>query len=127
MTKPSDSAFEVRGQNPVAAVPTPYPTESTNATGPPATLAASQAPAMARPEAGLLPEDRATLQELNRRGAGAEVICIINHPGGASEVIKLNRASLEFQRALGSQQGSATPVDRLAGAAGQGVGSAVTK
>jgi hypothetical protein len=49
-------------------------------------------------------QEQAALEEINRRSADSEVICIIRPraPGGRSEVIKLDRASPAFVRALGS-------------------------
>ena len=52
--------------------------------------------------AALSPSEQATLEEIRRRGANSEVICIIrsHDPAGKSEVITLNNVSPEFVRAL---------------------------
>ena len=84
------SDFSVRGQQPQAT-----------ATPPPAS------PPI--PQAKLEPGEQAALEEIQRRGADAEVICIIRSrdPSGKSEVITLPNASPEFVRAL-TQQPAAT-------------------
>ena len=50
----------------------------------------------------LSPSEQATLEEIRRRGANSEIICIIrsHDPAGKSEVITLNNVSPEFVRAL---------------------------
>jgi hypothetical protein len=67
------------------------------------------------PEAvhAMTPAERAALEEIRRRGADSEVICIIrsHDPAGKSEVITLNNASPAFVRALSdpaARQRSAT-------------------
>lgn len=91
--------FEVRGQNPTPEAPSESPAE------PPATPLSLAAPATA-----LTPQDQAILEEITRRGADSEVICIIRprEAGGRSEVIKLDRASPALVRALG---GGAQPAE----------------
>ncbi len=63
--------------------------------------------------AALPPGEQAALEEIRRRGANSEVICIIrsHNPDGKSEVITINNASPAFVRALTSpdaRQPSAT-------------------
>lgn len=67
--------------------------------------AAVLAPAGARPTA-MSAQETATLAEIRRRGAGAEVICIVRSladPRAKSEIIVLDRASPEFLEQLSSQ------------------------
>jgi len=109
--------FEVRGQNPTPAV-NPFP--GVAADGRQATIESAAAPVqgpatsaetpiaavehpMATVSAALSPQDQALLEEIGRRGADSEVICIIRpkEAGGRSEVIKLDRASPALVRALG--------------------------
>jgi thiol-disulfide isomerase/thioredoxin len=125
--------FEVRGQNPMPVAAAPFPGlvgSQTQAAGPVSAAPAERSSAAAgsvaagrvTPESTLSPADRAMLEEINRRGAGAEVICIISprEPGGRSEVIKLDRASPALLQALtaSAANGMATA---SAGAAGQSV------
>jgi len=58
--------------------------------------------AKTRAIAALPPSEQAALEEIRRRGANSEVICIIrsHDPGGKSEVITINHASPAFVRAL---------------------------
>lgn len=54
----------------------------------------------------LTAQERATLSEIRRRGAGAEVICIVRSladPRAKSEIIVLDRASSDFLDQLSSQ------------------------
>jgi S1-C subfamily serine protease len=104
-----DASVQVRGQNPVASNPAVFPPfggEAAPASSP-AVAAAESAPRPPMPTAAaetpLAPQERAALEELNRRSAQSEVICSVRPrtPGGRSEVIKLDRASPEFVRALG--------------------------
>jgi S1-C subfamily serine protease len=95
------SQLEVRGQNAMtgadAASLADWPGASRDAASQvSATRAISQ-------------DEHAVLQELARRGVGAEVICIIRPeaPGGRSEVIKLNGASPGFVAALAKAAESA--------------------
>jgi thiol-disulfide isomerase/thioredoxin len=123
MHSAGDSPFEVRGQNPTPLSPevprlTPTPSSLPNAAVASVvstTPAAADAQAPADVDSSLTPQDRAMLEELNRRGTGAEVICIIapREPGERSQVIKLDRASPAFIRALG---GAFTPAMETAGA-----------
>ncbi len=61
-------------------------------------------PSGANPKGSLTPEERAALEEIERRkAAGAEVICVIrprDNPQARSEIIVLDRASPEFLRSL---------------------------
>jgi thiol-disulfide isomerase/thioredoxin len=99
--------FEVRGQNPSPTATSPFP--ELPARGPttlPTTISPTPAPESTGPSiepASLTSEEHAALEEINRRGAEAEVICIIRPrtPNGRSEVVKLDRASPAFVRALG--------------------------
>jgi thiol-disulfide isomerase/thioredoxin len=99
------SPIQVRGQS-----PSPAPVEgqagSPNMLG---AFASSNPPTpSAEPTAvGSTPvtsQEQAALEEINRRSADSEVICIIRPraPGGRSEVIKLDRASPAFVRAISS-------------------------
>lgn len=57
--------------------------------------------------AGLTAEESAALAEIRRRGAGAEVICIVrplSDPRAKSEIIVLDRASPEFLEQLTAEQ-----------------------
>jgi thiol-disulfide isomerase/thioredoxin len=125
--------FEVRGQNPTPVTPAIFPGLSGSQS--PSTAPAAAAPAehgsaatgsvaagQASPESALSPADRAMLEEINRRSAGAEVICIISprEPGGRSEVIKLDRASPALLQALTASTANGTAT-ASAGAAGQPV------
>lgn len=96
---------------PMAAVTTPEaatpaPTQA-QAQAPLSPFAQAAAPTQQQPApaaaASLAPTEQAALEELGRRAANSEIICIIRPqtPGGRSEVIKLNTASPEFVRALG--------------------------
>ena len=67
--------------------------------------AAGLASAVPRPTA-MSAQETATLAEIRRRGAGAEVICIVrslSDPRAKSEIIVLDRASPEFLEQLSSQ------------------------
>jgi len=79
--------FAVRGQEPTTPVP---PANTSIAIGANTSIAS------------LSPAEQATLEEIQRRGANSEVICIIRPriPGGKSEVITLHNASSDFVRAL---------------------------
>lgn len=85
----------VRGQSPAA--------EESSFPRPPA---ASQAEPPAAPSrgssAGLAPAEQAALSEIASRAAESEVVVIVRprEPGGASEVLKLDRVSPEFVQAL---------------------------
>lgn len=110
---PASQAFQVPDSlaGPAANVP------------PPSAVAAS-APSAAAPDASaparavFSAEEQAALAEINRRGADAEVICIITprEQGARSEIIKLNRASPEFVQALGTS--GAPPAASIAAGAG---------
>lgn len=110
---PADQ-FAVRGQNPVPE------SASALASGWPA-QAASSAPTTALAGA-MTAAEQATLQEIARRGADAEVICIIRpqSPEGRSEVIKISGASPAFVQALSNAAGApgATAAPGTAVAAG---------
>jgi thiol-disulfide isomerase/thioredoxin len=104
--------FEVRGQNPTPAATAEFP--GLTASQPQSATPLAAAPAERSSEASgvigaeasaeppLSPQDRAMLEEIARRSAGSEVICIISprEPGGRSEVIKLNAASPALLKAL---------------------------
>ncbi|MBA3484981.1 MAG: trypsin-like peptidase domain-containing protein [Pirellulales bacterium] len=112
----AESPFEVRGQNPTPPATADFPTvlpdvnpaaaqgNAPEAAAAPA--AAAPTPAMAQAAAAALsPQDQAVLDEINRRGADSEVICIIRprEPGGRSDVIKIDRASPALVQALSSR------------------------
>lgn len=109
----ADAPLEVRGQNPGPEAAMPFATPATPTAAPPAPAlakpGAAAAPAAA-PAAPLSTQDQALLDEIARRGADAEVICIIRprEPGGRSEVIKLDRASPALVRALGGTEPTET-------------------
>jgi S1-C subfamily serine protease len=86
--------FAVRGQNPAPEASTTLPGNWPAH----ATAAPTAAPAVVAMSA----EEQAALQEIARRGAGSEVICIIRpkSPDGRSEVIKISEASPAFVEAL---------------------------
>jgi len=70
---------------------------------------AKQPAAFDRPAAagGLSQEEAAALAEIRRRGAGAEVICIVrplDDPRAKSEIIVLDRASPEFLQQLTAEE-----------------------
>jgi len=79
-----DLSFAVRGQEPILV-----PTDPSSAEATP-------------PASSLSPVEQAAWEEIERRGANSEVICIIrpHDPAGRSEVITLNNASPEFVRRL---------------------------
>jgi thiol-disulfide isomerase/thioredoxin len=117
----SDQPFEVRGQNPTPPAANDFPAvfpevdrtsiqENSPAASVPPTAAPTPVPSTM---AELSPQDQAVLDEINRRGADSEVICIIRprEPGGRSDVIKIDRASPALVQALSSGRGQA-PVTR---------------
>ena len=63
------------------------------------------------PLARLSSSERAALEELSRRAAESEVVCVIRpkEAGGRSEVITLDKVSPAFLRALQAMRGGATP------------------
>jgi hypothetical protein len=114
----AESPFEVRGQNPTPPVTSDFPTvfPEANSAGAERKATAATAPTPAAPPtaaptpattAALSPQDQAVLDEINRRGADSEVICIIRprEPGGRSDVIKIDRASPALVQALSSRSG----------------------
>ena len=98
----SAAAQLVRGQDP----PMPAPPTLFNSVAPVPLASGSQAllsPAPVRTAtASLSAAERATLEEIGRRGAESEVIIIIQPrtPDGKSEVITVHHASADFVRAL---------------------------
>jgi len=111
--------FEVRGQNPTPAV-TPVLPAAPQALSAGGSAEAAVTTVNPIEQGGPLdPQEQAAIQELHRRSVESEVICIIRPrtPGGRSEVIKLDKASPAFVRALGG--GSAgdaarvSPAERL--------------
>ena len=99
--------FEVRGQSAIDAV-----APESSAANPFASVSTSVAPAAeAAVDPSTLPAaEKAAIQEIGRRAAGAEVIIVIRpqDDSGASDVIKLNTASPEFVRPLEAAARSAT-------------------
>lgn len=72
-----------------------------------AALAESGQGAVPRASSELSPREAAALAELRRRGAGAEVICIVrslSDPRAKSEIIVLDRASPAFLEQLSSER-----------------------
>lgn len=67
-----------------------------------------QSSSLADSWANLSAAERAAFEELSRRAVESEVVCVIRPktPGGKSEVIKLDRVSPEFLRALQAMQAS---------------------
>jgi S1-C subfamily serine protease len=112
-TPATNSPFEVRGQSPT---PTSdpramlAPTASTAPAASPAAAPIAQ-PAPVAETSVLSAEDQATLQELVRRAADAEIICIIRPrtSSGRSEVLKLDHASATLVRALEAASQQNTP------------------
>jgi thiol-disulfide isomerase/thioredoxin len=115
------SPFEVRGQNPTPTPSSAFPGLTRNGSpqgglDPVASAERSSAASgaavveAATGQEPLSPQERATLEEIARRGAGSDVICIISprEPGGQSEVIKINAASPALLKALAAAGGSAT-------------------
>ena len=102
-------SFAVRGQEPSPEPTTsPFPALSsaaspTTAIPPAAAPTVTAAPSPQIAAGSLTASESALLEEIARRGADSEVICIIRPktPNGRSEVITLNRASGNFLRALG--------------------------
>lgn len=95
--------YAVRGQDAVAEAPaesSPFPPVA-EATSPVAASPVAEAASPA-PASGLSSAERAALEEIQRRGAQSEVICIIRpqSPDGKSEVITLPSASPAFVQAL---------------------------
>lgn len=109
-----ESPMQIRGQNPIAepvspfvsqaVAPTPMADAPASAAVPVAAVVAAPSPA-----AGLSPQEQAALEEIQRRGAESEVICIIRPRSGAatSEVIKIPAASPAFVQALSAARGPA--------------------
>jgi len=99
----ASSPFEVRGQNPTPAATHVFPAipQALSAGG--SAGAAVTAVNPIEQHGPLDPREQAAIQELHRRSAESEVICIIRPrtPGGRSEVIKLDKASPAFVQALG--------------------------
>lgn len=118
-----DSSLQIRGQNPVAEPTSPFvsqaPLPTPIADVPAAAVPAASVAAAPATAASLSPQEQAALEEIRRRGADAEVICIIRPRSGdgASEVIKIPSASPAFVQALSSAQGPAPA--RTAAAPGQ--------
>ena len=80
---------------------------------PPFAVRGQEPEAAAAETLAMAPAERAALEEIRRRGADSEVICIIrsHDPAGKSEVITLNNVSPAFVRALSdpaARQPSAT-------------------
>ncbi len=108
----NDPNAVVRGQTPESPLDT-----TSDGTIPPASFGAAPGypttpPPAATPNLGALAvPERAALEEIATRAAEGEVVCIIRprEPGGASEVIHLDRVSPEFLAALRQMQGSAAP------------------
>jgi S1-C subfamily serine protease len=96
----------IRGQEPPMAPLTPIPAPE------PAQPLTSlhEGPADVKPSAAaeLKPTERAAFEEIERRAANSEVVCIIRPkaPGAESEVIVLGDVSPEFVRALAERQQS---------------------
>jgi thiol-disulfide isomerase/thioredoxin len=93
--------FAVRGQNPAPVASTTLPGNWP--------AHATPAPAAATATAAMSAEEQAALQEIARRGADSEVICIIRpkSPDGRSEVIKIREASPAFVEALAKSAAAA--------------------
>ncbi len=117
-TPATNSPFELRGQSPT---PTSDPRAMLAPTAATAPAPSPAAPSIAQPapdpvaEASVLSaEEQATLQELGRRAADAEIICIIRprNSSGRSEVLKLDHASATLVGALeaASQQNASQAV-----------------
>lgn len=90
---PPQASFAVRGQEPAPQrPPADHPLAAAVGATPPVPMNLNQ-------------DEQAALQEIQRRGADSEVICIIRprSPNGKSEVITLSNASPDFVRALTAQ------------------------
>jgi hypothetical protein len=128
--------FAVRGQDPAATSATQIPpgwpnspaSDVAQATSS-ATVPAETAPPVAPPgAAGLTSQEQAALEEIGRRAANSEVICIIRplDSGGRSDVIKLNNVTPAFVRALTGQSASnASSMQPLAGSPATAAGTIV--
>jgi S1-C subfamily serine protease len=91
------AAAVVRGQEPLeTTMPVTDAGQFSQATGP------SVVPSQPMAKAGLAPVEQAALEEIMRRAADSEVVCIIRpkDPAGKSEVITLDHVSPEFVKAL---------------------------
>lgn len=116
---PSQQPFAVRGQEPATA-PTsafpPFPPATTPTQTASRNSSAPLAPSSTTPNLSLSAAERATLEEIVRRGANSEVICIIRPqtPGGKSEVITLTNASANFVRALAAPAAGTQTAERQA-------------
>jgi hypothetical protein len=119
-TPVTSSPFEVRGQSPT---PTSDPRAMLAPTAATARTPSPAAPTIAQPapapvaDANVLSaEDQATLRELSRRAADAEVICIIRPrtSSGRSEVLKLDHASATLVQALEAASEQRTPQAAMA-------------
>jgi S1-C subfamily serine protease len=122
-TAAANSPFEVRGQSPTPTAdpqamlatttvsPTPASTAATNTVAPPSAAPAPQTDVLSA-------EDQATLRELGRRAADAEIICIIRPKSadGRSEVLKLDHASPALVRALQASRQQNAPQAAVAAA-----------
>jgi S1-C subfamily serine protease len=99
----------VRGQEPTDSLGpvTSRPLASPNTAA--ATPVANNAPASSA-AANLNQTEQAAIDEIMRRAATSEVICIIRpkSPGGQSEIITLGEVSADFVRALASRSGQST-------------------
>lgn len=101
---------EILGQEPIgqAAWPTPGAAAATSQTplGPSdaRSVPAAAPPGLVQPQLSQL--EQATLDEIRRRGANVEVICIVppTTPGGKSEVLALSNMSPGFVEALAHQR-----------------------
>jgi thiol-disulfide isomerase/thioredoxin len=112
-TVPAAPQVSVRGQEPTAeatsaltgAWPAPTASAPRAAIGSSAQVDVTPTPGAApagAAAASLSPAEQATIEEIARRSAGAEVICIIRpqDPNGRSDVIKLSGVSPGFVRTL---------------------------
>jgi thiol-disulfide isomerase/thioredoxin len=105
----ADSSLQIRGQNPIAEVASPFETQPAPPTQPTPVAAAPVAPAAPAtassppmPGPVLSSQEQAILDEVRRRGVDSEIICIIRPRGGegASDVIKIPSASPGLIEAL---------------------------
>ena len=96
----------VRGQEPLQPV---MPLSDRDAIPPAAIAAVNPVESASEASAGLNPVEHAALEEIMRRAADSEVVCIIrpHDPGGKSEVITLQHVSPDFVRELADRAGAA--------------------
>jgi S1-C subfamily serine protease len=101
----AEPRLQIRGQNPTAETASPFnraPVTSPVVEPPAASPAPAAVASTPQPAAGLSPQERAILEEIQRRGVESEIVCIIRPKNGEgpSDVIKIPSASPALVEAL---------------------------